>query len=600
LTNGTVSITANSGSGTFFPFFNWKFSPIKSNRDEVVVTVKPNPIAASISPNSKLAGSEAFILTVNGSNFVTGESIVRWNGTDRTTTYVSPTTLTAEITATDIVSGGTANVTLFNTCNTTVSSSQLFTIQAVCNIPVPNVASLPNATGQCSVTVTAPTATSACLGTITGTTTNPLTYSTQGSYVITWTYNDGNGNTATQDQTVTIDDTVTPIIPVLAEVSGQNSVTLVAPTTTDACAGTITGTTTTAFPITTQGTTIVIWTFDDTNGQYITATQNVIIDSIAPTAPTTLVATATTQTTTNLSWTAATDNIAVTAYDVYQGATLIATATTTSYAVTGLTSSTAYIFSVKAKDAVGNISVTSNVASITTLAPLPTYCTSQGSSVASEKIGTVVIGTINNTTTGATGYENYTAISTNTTRGTSYTITITPSWTSTKRKEGYAVWIDYNGDGDFADAGEQVWTKAASTATPVSGTFTIPSTATIGATRMRVSMKYNGIPTSCETFASGQVEDYTINIVSSPAKMIETSKSVSSDIILYPNPTTSILNVTLTSENNTFKIYNLIGQTVMKGKLLGNVIDVSNINEGNYILEITDKETTVIKRFIKK
>jgi hypothetical protein len=511
---------------------------------------------------------------------------------------------------------------------------------------------------------------------------------------VTLTVTDADGQTATCTSNVTIKDTTAPVIPTLTTVISQNDVTLTAPTTTDVCAGTITGTTDTVFPITTQGTTVVIWTFNDGNGQIVTANQNVVIDNTTPTAPSslvaagttqtttnlswtastddtavtaydvyqgttlkatvtttsyavtgltastaytfsvkakdaagnistdsnilnlttldpvldttsptapaTLMATGTTQTTTNLSWTASTDDTAVTGYDVYQGATLKATVTTTSYAVTGLTASTAYTFSIKAKDAAGNISTSSNVASITTLAPIATYCTSKGNSVASEKIGKVVFGTISNTSTGGTGYENYTALATNATKGTAYTITITPSWTSTKYKEGYGVWIDYNGDGDFADTGEQVWTKTASTTSPVSATITIPTTATIGATRMRVSMKYNAIPTSCETFASGQVEDYTINIVGSAAKMIESNKIITNEIVLYPNPTKSILNVTSISENATFQIYNLIGQTIMKGKFSASFIDVSALNEGNYILEITDKETTTIKRFIKK
>src|SRR5690606_3656370 len=70
----------------------------------------------------------------------------------------------------------------------------------------------------------------------------------------------------------------------------------------------------------------------------------------------------------------------------------------------------------------------------------------------------------------------------------------------------------YNGDKDFNDPGELVWSKAASKNTPNSGTFTIPAGTVGGATRMRVSMKYNGIPTSCETFSYGEVEDYTINL----------------------------------------------------------------------------------------
>lgn len=325
-----------------------------------------------------------------------------------------------------------------------------------------------------------------------------------------------------------------------------------------------------------------------------------VADTTAPTAPTALAASGTTATSTNLTWTASTDNVGVTGYDVYQGATLKATVTGTTYAVSGLTASTAYTFSVIAKDAAGNASASSNVASVTTLAAVvPAYCTSQGNSVADEKIGKVALGTINNTSTGGTGYTNFTSISTNAVLSTANTITITPAWTSTVYSEGYAVWIDYNADGDFADAGELVWSKAASTTTPVSGTFTIPATATIGNTRMRVSMKYNGIPTACETFSYGQVEDYTINIVS-VAKESATSRNTITDIKLYPNPTSSIINVTSVSENATFKVYNLLGQMVMNGKLSNGSVNVSNINAGNYILEVTDKETTSIKRFIKQ
>ncbi|WP_449404073.1 GEVED domain-containing protein [Flavobacterium laiguense] len=327
-------------------------------------------------------------------------------------------------------------------------------------------------------------------------------------------------------------------------------------------------------------------------------------DTQAPTAPAALTASGTAQTTTNLSWTASTDNVGVTGYDVYQGATLKATVTTTTYSVTGLTAATAYTFSVKAKDAAGNISASSNVVNVTTLGSSVTYCTSQGNSVADEKIGKVQLGTIVNTSTGGTGYTDFTSVSTNLTLGTANTITVTPAWTSTAYSEGYAVWIDYNQDGDFADAGETVWTKAASTTTPVSGTFTIPATATLGTTRMRVSMKYNGVPTACEAFSYGQVEDYTVNIASgakeSETSRTETSRNSITDIKLYPNPTSSILNVTSVSENATFRVYNLLGQVVVNGKLSDGSINVSNINAGSYILEITDKETTSIKRFIKK
>ena len=322
-------------------------------------------------------------------------------------------------------------------------------------------------------------------------------------------------------------------------------------------------------------------------------------DTTAPTAPTSLVASGTTTTSTNLSWTASTDNVGVTGYDVYQGATLKATVTGTTYSVTGLTAGTAYTFSVKAKDAAGNISTSSNVVNVTTTSTALVYCTSQGNSVTYEKIGKVQLGTISNTSTGGTGYTDFTAISTTLTIGTTNTITITPAWASTVYSEGYAVWIDYNKDGDFADAGEQVFTKATSTATTASGSFTIPATATLGSTRMRVSMKYNGTPTACETFSYGQVEDYTVNIISA-AKETETARNSFTAIEVYPNPTTSLLNVTSVSEKATYRVYNMLGQMVITGKLSNGTINVSNINTGNYILEVNDNEIITVKRFIKQ
>jgi len=139
------------------------------------------------------------------------------------------------------------------------------------------------------------------------------------------------------------------------------------------------------------------------------------------------------------------------------------------------------------------------------------YCASQGNSVADEYISRVQLGTINKTS-GAQLYSDFTSTSTDLSKGTSYTITVTPTWTGTTYSEGFAAWIDYNNDGDFSDSGELIFSKAASTATSASGSFTVPSGALTGETRLRVSMKYNGVPTPCETFDYGEVEDYTVNI----------------------------------------------------------------------------------------
>jgi hypothetical protein len=90
----------------------------------------PVPTATSLAPSAIVAGSSAFTLTVNGSNFVNG-SIVRWNGANRTTTFVSPTQLTADITAADVQTQGTRTVTVFNpTPGGGTSGNLTFTVNA--------------------------------------------------------------------------------------------------------------------------------------------------------------------------------------------------------------------------------------------------------------------------------------------------------------------------------------------------------------------------------------------------------------------------------------------------------------------------------------
>ncbi len=329
-------------------------------------------------------------------------------------------------------------------------------------------------------------------------------------------------------------------------------------------------------------------------------------DTTAPTTPTTLAANGTTATSTNLTWTASTDNVGVTGYNVYNGTVLVTTLTGTSGTVSGLTASTNYAFTIKAKDAAGNLSASSNSVSVTTLATSTnvTYCASTSNSTADERIGKVVLGTISNTSTGTAGYENFTSLSTNVTRGTTYTITITPTWTSTKYNEGYGVWIDYNKNGFFTEAGEMVVSKSASQLTPVTATFTIPAGATLGTTRMRVSMKYNGIPTSCETLTYGQVEDYTVNIVSATPVTSIASTDNSYEVFelkLYPNPVENMLTISNSDDTKaTYQITNLLGQVVKTGSMNEKEISVSNLDAGMYIFEATENDKTLSKKFIKK
>ncbi|MBE8728306.1 T9SS type A sorting domain-containing protein [Flavobacterium hungaricum] len=131
---------------------------------------------------------------------------------------VTPTGGTGTYTYSWAPSGGTAatasglaagtyvvTITDANGCQATESVTISTTPDSTA--PVPDVANLPDITNYCSVLssqITIPTASDYCAGTVTATTTSPLNYTAEGTYVITWSYDDGNGNISTQNQNVKV------------------------------------------------------------------------------------------------------------------------------------------------------------------------------------------------------------------------------------------------------------------------------------------------------------------------------------------------------------------------------------------------------------
>lgn len=138
-------------------------------------------------------------------------------------------------------------------------------------------------------------------------------------------------------------------------------------------------------------------------------------------------------------------------------------------------------------------------------------------------ISNVTFGAINNTTSqGVVGYSDYTNLATsNFELGGVYPITIkrTTNTNAINRK----VWIDLNGDGDFIDAGEMLYQEASSTTLSVTGNITIPITATLGATRLRVGVNTASLPNlGCGANFFGEFEDYRVNITPDITKPVIT------------------------------------------------------------------------------
>ena len=159
---------------------------------------------------------------------------------------------------------------------------------------------------------------------------------------------------------------------------------------------------------------------------------------------------------------------------------------------------------------------------------VPTY-------TADEDIGNVTVGSLNNTSTctqTGTGpassinlFSNYSGSGVtvpNLQQGSSTSFSLTSITCGGNYDNGFQIYIDWNQNGNFNDVGEQMYSSAVSTTGPhtETGTFTVPLTATLGSTRMRVVCVETTFP-DATNYAStgylwGETEDYCVNITAAP------------------------------------------------------------------------------------
>ena len=102
----------------------------------------PVPSITTLTPQGAAAGNAALVLTISGANFA-ASSQVQWNGTNRATTFVSATTLQAQITLADLAQPGQAGVTVSNpTPGGGISNAATFNIAAPGQNPPPTITQL--------------------------------------------------------------------------------------------------------------------------------------------------------------------------------------------------------------------------------------------------------------------------------------------------------------------------------------------------------------------------------------------------------------------------------------------------------------------------
>ena len=290
-----------------------------------------------------------------------------------------------------------------------------------------------------------------------------------------------------------------------------------------------------------------------------------------------------------ITWTAPSGTSAASSYEVYldkntNPTTLVNTVTTTTYTATNLDPSSTYYLKVIAKNTAGS-ATGCTVYSFTTMAP--TYCTAGATSTSFEKISNVTFANINQNSTATAGYEDFTSTIGNVNAGQTYTFTA--SFTGTSYNGDHVlVWIDFNNDKDFNDAGEQVLVTATKKS-PWTGNITIPAGATATTTRMRVRLNDSGSSTSnitpCGTSTFGQVEDYTLNISSLAVSDVNKADNIKA----YPNPVKDVLKLEAAGTIKSVKVFDTAGKQIMTKELneAKSQIDLSKLGTGVYVVTTT-------------
>lgn len=324
------------------------------------------------------------------------------------------------------------------------------------------------------------------------------------------------------------------------------------------------------------------------------------IDTTPPTQPIDLTAADITTSSVTLSWTASTDNEEIDSYYISGGPNGLWSKDTKAI-ISNLKDGTTYTFTVTAVDLAGLYSESATI-TITTTA-LPKYCVSNSTNILKKNIELVSIGTLySNTGRSEGGYSDLTSKSVKLTKGIKADISISawidPAQNTSNPINRYYVWIDYNGDKDFDDENELV-VKGSTSSKSFNGFITVPNTAITGKTRMRVTLKEGTAPTPCETFTYGEVEDYTVEIAPGTLGVDEHETSKTEMVTLNPNPAHD--NLFVNNIDNiimSFRIINLTGQVIIEGKTK-NSIDINKLSAGVYIIELSNGEKSVTKKFIK-
>jgi hypothetical protein len=120
--------------------------------------------------------------------------------------------------------------------------------------------------------------------------------------------------------------------------------------------------------------------------------------------------------------------------------------------------------------------------------------------------------------------------------------------------------------------------------------------------RVRISYSTDGAIVPCGQSTYGEVEDYTVNITTSGASLLENDLSA---ITIYPNPSSNILNIDLSSANEEVKsisIVDITGKLIQTIDVLENTyisLNVSSLASGLYHIKISSASNSIVRQVVK-
>ncbi|SCY64067.1 Por secretion system C-terminal sorting domain-containing protein [Flavobacterium anhuiense] len=340
-------------------------------------------------------------------------------------------------------------------------------------------------------------------------------------------------------------------------------------------------------------------------------------DTQAPTAPTSLASTSKTATSITLSWTASTDNVAVTGYEVYANSVLKTTVSSTTTTITGLTASTAYSIYVKAKDAVGNTSASSNTISVTTNSNgtgtatdllFSEYIEGSGNNKALEIANNTGASvnlsayTIKKQTNGAGSWSTGLALSGTLTTGSKFVIvnsSMSSSCFSTSAANisTTATELTFNGNDAVGLFKNGVLIDIIGTFNGGTANFAIDVTLRRKSTVTSPSTTFN-LSAQWDSYS----QDTCNNLASKMVQAAEIEEEVIADeIAIYPNPSNGNFNIQpgIVDSPYSAEIFSFSGQKVFeKQNTTSPEVSVHNLSTGIYIIKIIKGEKTAFKKVI--